>query len=108
MSEARVKADIWVGAYVRRCNASGAAAFVTRKGDPDAGDILVSVDRLDGTERLYGRERNAEGRVVFAPLTDWVDAAALRAAIDRQTRFDPDVWIVAVESRTGEAWLDEY
>lgn len=108
MREDRVKSAIWVAAYVRRCHASGCPAFVTRKGDGDAGDILIAIDRLDGTQRLYGRERNAGGDLVFAPLTDWVDPPAFQAAIDRQTRFDGDIWVIAVESRTGEAFLDEY
>ena len=67
MSEARVKSALWVAAYVRRCHGANCPAFVTRKGDPDAGDILVAIDRLDGTQRLYGRERNAAGALVFAP-----------------------------------------
>jgi hypothetical protein len=106
--EPRLKSEIWVMAYVRRCNGSGAAAFVTRKGDVDAGSILVVVDRLDGSSRLYGRARNAEARLVFMPLTDWADAATIQTAIDKQTRVDSDLWIVAVENRSGEAWLEEY
>ena len=55
--EPRLKTEIWVGAYVRRCHAAGAPTFVTRKGDPDAGAVLVVIDRLDGTFRLFGRAR---------------------------------------------------
>ena len=106
--EARLKTEIWVGAYVRRCHTSGAPAFVTRKGDPDAGAVLVVIDRLDGTSRVFERVRDGKGALVFAPLTEWTDALAVQAALDRQTKFDPDLWIVAVESRTGEAFLDEY
>ena len=106
--EARVKSGLWVGAYVRRCHAAGAPAFVTRKGDPDAGAILVAIDRLDGTQRLYGRARDGHGALVFAPLTDWVDAPALQTAIGKQTKYDPDLWIVTVESKSGEAFLEEY
>ena len=108
MSEARVKSALWVAAYVRRCHGANCPAFVTRKGDPDAGDILVAIDRLDGTQRLYGRERNAAGALVFAPLTGWADALTVQAAIDKQVKFDADLWLIAVESRTGEAFLDEY
>ncbi len=107
-AEPRLKTEIWVGAYVRRCHGAGAPAFVTRKGDPDAGAVLVVIDRLDGTFRLFGRARDGQGSLVFAPLTDWTDAAAVQTALDRQTKFDPDLWTVAVESRTGEAFLDEY
>lgn len=106
--EPRLKTEIWVGAYVRRCHGAGAPAFVTRKGDPDAGAVLVVIDRLDGTFRLFGRARDGQGSLVFAPLTDWTDAATVQTALDRQTKFDPDLWSLAVESRTGEAFLDEY
>ncbi len=108
MSDPRLKTEIWVKAYVRRCNASGAAAFVTRKGDPDAGAILVVIDRLDGTARLFGQARDASSKVVFMPLTDWADGATVEAAINKRTKVDADLWVVAVESRAGEAWLDEY
>lgn len=108
MTEARVKSALWVAAYVRRCHGANCPAFVTRKGDPDAGDILIVIDRLDRTQRLYGRERNAKGDLVFAPLTDWSDALTVQAAVDKQVKFDADLWLIAVESRTGEAFLDEY
>ena len=108
MSEARLKSGLWVGAYVRRCHAAGRPAFVTRRGDPDAGAILIVVDRLDRTSRLYGRARDGQGALVFAPLTDWTDALAVQAAVDKQVKFDADLWLIAVESRTGEAFLDEY
>ena len=108
LTEARVKSGLWVAAYVRRCHAANCPAFVTRKGDPDAGAILIVIDRLDGTSRLYGRARDGAGALVFAPLTDWADALTVQAAIDKQVKFDSDVWLTAVESRTGEAFLDEY
>ena len=106
--EPRLKTDFWVGAYTRRCHAAGAPAFVTRKGDPDAGAILVVIDRLDRTSRVYGRARDGKGALTFQPLTDWVDAVAAQDAVDRQIKFDSDLWVIAVESRTGEAFLDEY
>lgn len=108
MSEPRLKTGIWVGAYVRRCHTSDAPAFVTRKGDPDAGAVVIAIDRLDGTQRVYNRARDGEGRLIFAPLTDWVDPLAAQAAIERQIRFDPDLWVIAVESRSGDAFLDDY
>jgi len=108
MSEARLKSGLWVAAYVRRCHIQDCPAFVTRKGDPDAGAILVIIDRLDRTSRLYGRARDGEGALVFAPLTDWSDALTIQDAVDKQVKYDPDLWLIAVESRKGEAFLDEY
>ncbi len=108
MSEPRLKSGIWVSAYIRRCHGADVPAFVTLKGDADAGAVLVVIDRLDGTQRLFQRERSGEGRLVFAPLTDWADALSVAAMLDKRTKYDPDLWVIAVESRTGEAFLDEY
>lgn len=108
MSEPRLKSDFWIGAYVRRCHAQDAPAFVLRKGDPDAGAILIVIDRLDRTQRLYGRARNEKSDLVFMPLTDWTDPLTVQAAIDKQVQYDSDLWLIAVESKTGEAWLEEY
>jgi hypothetical protein len=45
----RLKSNIWVSAYVRRCDVEGAFAAVRRKGAEEAGAIFVKVNRLDGT-----------------------------------------------------------
>ena len=50
----RVKSEIWVSAYLRRCQAAGVPAVVARRGDEAAGAIFICVDRLDGTVTLYG------------------------------------------------------
>ena len=50
----RLKAEIWIKAYIRRCAAAGAAAVVVRHGDDDAGAIFIRVSRLDGTSLLFG------------------------------------------------------
>jgi len=51
----RLKADIWVKAYMRRCALEGAAAMLERRGDEDAGAIYIKIVRLDGTACLYVR-----------------------------------------------------
>ena len=48
------KSEIWVKAYLRRCQGEGLAAVLVRRGDADAGAIYIKVSRLDGTAGLYG------------------------------------------------------
>src|SRR5204862_4112383 len=50
----RLKSEIWVKAYLRRCQVEGAAAVLVRRGDTDAGAIYIKVSRLDGTAALFG------------------------------------------------------
>ncbi|MEM8987869.1 MAG: DUF1491 family protein [Pseudomonadota bacterium] len=103
---ARVKTGIWVAAYVRRCAASGAAAFIAAKGDPDAGAVLVKIATLDGQARLLLPSRDLEGRSVWRTAkagaeTD-VDAYAAR-----ERQIDSDLWIVEVEDKDGRHFLTE-
>ena len=50
----RLKSEIWVKAYIRRCATEGAPAVVVNRGDEDAGVIFIKIARLDGTADLYG------------------------------------------------------
>src|SRR5262249_57927664 len=50
----RIKSEIWVRAYLRRCQAQGVPVVIARRGDEAAGAIFICIDRLDGTMVLYG------------------------------------------------------
>ena len=50
----RIKSEIWVRAYLRRCQAEGVPVVIVRRGDEAAGAIFICIDRLDGTVSLYG------------------------------------------------------
>lgn len=111
----RLKSGIWASAYLRRCNIEGAFAAVRRRGADEAGAIFVKVNRLDGTGTLYGPAAQAvfdEARpsdrlfsVVLGrdgPVAD----ADIEGRLTRELKFDPDIWIIEVEDRTGRNFLD--
>ena len=105
-----LKTDIWAAALIRRANAAGASAFVARKGDPDAGAVLVKVATLDGRARLYGPAQDGEGARVWldlsaGPLGD--EERAIDTHIARRAQQDPDLWVLEVEDRAGRAFLTE-
>ena len=50
----RLRSDLWVAAYLRRCGAQGAPAVLRRRGAREAGAIFVKIDGLDGRSALYG------------------------------------------------------
>jgi hypothetical protein len=110
----RLKAEIWVKAYLRRCRVDGADALLVRRGDGDAGAIYIKVSRLDGTAALYGpapagldeaREDRRWQPCLKGERGTEGDADAYLA---RQIEFDPDIWIVAVEDRQGRHFLDDW
>ena len=45
---ARLTTDFWVYAYLARLEAAAIPAFLTAKGDPTAGAVLVKVATMDG------------------------------------------------------------
>ncbi len=99
MSEARVKAGLWVQAALRLGNASGRYGAVLRRGDADAGGILVVLRGRDGL-CVLSQARAASGEAAWLRATGVgaVDQAAADAYVARQLRFDPDLWVLEFDS----------
>ena len=111
----RLKSAIWVAAYVRRCNVEGVFAAVRRRGAEEAGAVFLKVSRLDGTAALYGPApqtafddaRPAERAfVAVTGAPHPVPEADIEKRLEKEIKFDPDVWIVEIEDRAGRAFLD--
>lgn len=109
---ARVTSGLFVAAYIRRCNGEGHPAVVMRRGAEEAGAIFVVVDRLDGRNDLYGPAPQGvfddahPSERLFQKLSADQDGAEIQEALARERRFDPDIWVVAVEDRDGRPFVD--
>lgn len=107
--EPKLKAELWVKAYIRRCAAAGCPAMVVRRGFAAAGAVLIKVNRLDGSAMVYVQARRGDGALVWvagagqAPAPD----AEAEAYIARSLKIDPDIWVVEVEDREGRHFLDD-
>ena len=105
------RTDLWVSAFVRRHNDIGHLCVVSRRGDPIAGQIFVEVDHLNGGVSLYtpapaaSLGDNDEDRV-FQLRFDHVEPDKVRDRIAREQDFDPDLWVVSLELRSGELGLE--
>lgn len=110
----RLKAGIWIKAYIRRLASEGVMAVVVRHGDDDAGAIFVRVNRLDGSSLLFGPapaglDEAQSDRPMMPVLNGHAVAdAEAEAFLERQRAFDPDLWIVEVEARNGQHFLDDW
>lgn len=108
----RLRADFWVAAFLRRCEVEGASAYLRRRGAPEAGAIVVKLDRLDGQAAVFAMTSfQAPGHGIdrrFARLhrDAWIDPLAAEERLKREASFDPDLWIVEVEDRMGRVFLD--
>jgi hypothetical protein len=106
----RLKTELWVQAFLRRCAVAGKNGAVLYRGHNDAGALLVVVNHLDGGHTLLGPAPgpayNDEGERRFVKLTDlplaWDEIAA---RIARARSFDEDLWVIEVEDRDGISGL---
>jgi hypothetical protein len=103
-----LRSDLWASAFVRRHNNVGEPCVVSRRGDPIAGQIFIEIDHLNGTVSLLtpapsaARAEGDEDRL-FAKRFDRVEPATVRERIEREARFDPDLWVLSVEMRGDDA-----
>lgn len=105
-----IKTAFWAAALIRRAELAGASGFVTRKGDPDEGDVLVKVTRAAGLARLYGLSRDRDGAAVWLDLSGGAlgeAEPAIDAFIERRAKLDPDLWAIEIEDKEGRHFLTE-
>lgn len=100
----RVTTDLWVSALVRRVFADGGFAAVVRRGATEAGAVMVLSRNRLGEVTLFGPApqtmydtANPDERL-FDRLEPVADPDALEKRIEKESRFDPDIWIVEIEA----------
>lgn len=105
-----LKTEFWASALIRRAEIGGAFAAVVRKGDSDAGAVLVKVATLDKRARLYAPARDGEGERIWLDLSAGSlgdDEADVDAAVRKRSQTDPDLWVIEIEDRQGRHFLTE-
>ncbi len=102
----RLASHVWVSAYLARLGAEGIPAHLVRRGDPTAGAIAVKLAFLDGSATLFTRYSGSDGQSHWAVQIARGPEAEIDAAILRERRRDPDLWVIEVEDRRGRHRLD--
>ena len=105
---ARVKSGILVSAALRHASSALIDCVLERRGDADAGAILVHIDALDGRHKLLARRLNFEDEYEWHIVTDteWVDAEAASTRLATEMKIDQDAFIVAVCDGTARNPFD--
>ncbi|MBP2230532.1 hypothetical protein J2847_003837 [Azospirillum agricola] len=103
----RLPTHLWVMAHIRSADAQGVPMMVVRKGDPSRGTVILKLNRLDRTFTVLVQARDGE-KLFWSRGTgpDPVTEADADAYIARQTRYDPDVWVIEIEDRQGRHWFE--
>ncbi|MDO5528630.1 MAG: DUF1491 family protein [Paracoccus sp. (in: a-proteobacteria)] len=105
--EPRLAAGIWVAAYLARLSQANIPAYILRRGDDTAGAVLVKAALPGGRAQLWAREWDLETDRREWRMTLDGPERDIEAAIARQTGFDPDIWVIEIESRDGQTLLTE-
>jgi len=99
----RVTTELWVSAITRRAFAGGGFAAVERRGAAEAGVVMiVRRDRL-GQIRLYAPAPQASydnarpSERFFVEIMNTSDDIEITKRIEREVRFDPDLWVIELE-----------
>jgi hypothetical protein len=103
---ARLATGVWVSAYLMRLSLEGIHAHVVRKGDRTAGAVAVKVALMNGKASFFTRGYRLDGEFGWQAQIEDAPEADVDAALDRQRRYDPDLWVIEVEDPRGRHMLD--
>jgi len=100
----RVTSDLWVSALVRRVFSDSGFAAIERKGAHEAGAIFVVRRTRMGEFELFGPaaqtsydETKPQDRQ-FSRLLATFEEQDVKGRLEREMRFDPDVWIIELDT----------
>jgi len=100
----RVTSDFWISALVKRIFSDGGFAAIRRRGAREAGAIFVIRRTRLGELELYGPapqtsydDVSPSERLFHLALVS-TDEAEVDKRLAGETRFDPDVWVVEIET----------
>ena len=106
----RIKTELWVQAFLRRCNVQGIFGAVLQRGNAEAGSLIIVINHLNGTHTLLipppGPAYDEVGERRFEIATpeplQWPE---VQIRLDKAKSFDSDLWVIEVEDRNGLAGL---
>jgi hypothetical protein len=99
----RLRSEIYVSALIRRVFGLGGFAAVEQRGAEQAGAIFIRQRFRDGLESLYAPapqnffDEEDDGQRKFEPRLVRAEPELIRQALEKELRFDSDLWLVELE-----------
>ena len=86
---------------------AGSFAHIVHKGDARSGSVLLKVVNLSTRDVTIWRElADEDGGRWIRPINSQ-DEVEIDAYIQKQRRFDTDLWVIEIEDRDGRHFLTE-
>jgi len=105
--DARLPAHLEVSGLIRRVQQAGGFATVIRKGERDAGTILVILANRGENQRLFERMPALDGSRDWhcAKEEDAENKTEFSAYVERRLSQDRDSWIIELDVADGERFI---
>ncbi len=104
----RLKSELRVQAWIRQCTARGLMATVARKGDVEAGAVILKVNRFAAGCEVFSGVSAPDGSEAWlrASGPKAISEKDADAYVARQAKYDPDVWVLEIEDPKAQFTLD--
>lgn len=85
--------------------------MLRKRGAADAGAIFIKIDHLDGTASLLAPAPSFEALPPgvdrqFSRILSHVAPPDVEARMQREMKFDSDLWLIEIETRDDNARVD--
>ena len=105
---ARLTSAMFVSALLRLVQNQAGFGTVVAKGDKDAGAILIVLAERGKRVRLLERLLRGDGIYAWdSPLPAGHNAVDIDKFLERRRRFDPDSWVIELDTASAERFADE-
>lgn len=101
MSEARLKSEFWLKAQLRLCDQNCMPAVIARRGDADAGQVLVKVIQSMHACEVLAQRYDDDAQRVWTVVSSGAERDC-DAYIAREADVDPDLWVLEIEDPKGQ------
>lgn len=92
-----LKTGCWVRATLRRLNQNGLIAVIAHKGDEDAGSVFIVLNGREGKVAILREQSATWHRQSFEDTDEESAMMQANAYLERQKRYDPDLWIIEID-----------
>jgi hypothetical protein len=105
--DARLPAHLEIAGLIRRVQAEGGFAAVIKKGERDAGTILVVITENGENSRAYERMPQLDGSRAWtcSQKQDPENKEYFLEYLERRGKQDPDLWILELDIARGERFI---
>lgn len=105
----RLRSDVRIQSWLRQAAGLGLMAVVARKGEAESGALALKINRHSAGCDVYTPVSAPDGSPAW--LTAFPKGPAKEAEADaylqRQAKYDPDLWVLEIEDPKGLFVLTE-